>query len=180
MAHCAHPNEALKQITHLVGRLASLDEVRVAIHNPLRGSSVDASYVSENSNPSGIILSRPLRSGPLLYGHLDILASKPALRATELFQFVTALEGLLLNYAVLQARTMENRRLCAELHLQSEELRSSKLEARAKAILARNFGYTPQSAMALLEQESRRARTSIATFASRFIAQQSRRQSEAA
>jgi hypothetical protein len=180
LAYSAHPTEALEQLTQSIGRLASLDEVRISIHNPLRGSSVGATYLSPNSNPAGIILSRQLRSGPLLYGSLDVLATKPAVRATELFQFVSALEGILLNYSILQSRSAEHTRLRAQLNLQHEELRTRKLEARAQAILASNFGYTPQSALEWLDQESRRARTSIATFAARFIAQQTRRQSEAA
>ncbi len=174
------PARALDQIVLLTGQLAQLDEVRISIHNPLRGASLAAIYKSENENPAGVVLSRQLRFGPYLYGHLDILAARSSIRATELFQFVSALEGILLNYAILQSRVAEQTRLRAQLNLHHDELRTRKLEARAQAILASNFGYTPQSALEWLEQESRRARTSIATFAARFIAQQTRRQSEAA
>jgi hypothetical protein len=179
LARAAHPQEALSEIANLTGQIGHLDQVRISIQNPLRGTSVSAAFESANQQPAGVALNREFRAGHQTYGHIEILAAKPAIRAVELFQFVNTLEALLLNYAVLEARRSEQIRLRSTLHLLEEEVRVSKVTARAQSLLA-PYGFSPQAAIDWLEQESRRARVSITIAAERFIAQHRRRQSEAA
>lgn len=179
LAQSARPEDALREIADTIGRLAQIDLVRLSIQNPQRGVELAATFKQPGQAQTGLALNRELRSGAYTYGHIEILASRPAIRAVELYQFLGALESMLLNYSILQANLAEKARLRSTLHLAQEELRIMKLGARAGSLLAR-YGFTPQAAQEFLEKESRHARVPLTIAAERFIAQQKRREIEAA
>lgn len=179
LSHGAVVEEDLREIAQTVAVEAGLDSVRIAIENPLRGTSYAASLVAETQDVAGVVVSRDLRSDSYVYGHIEIQASKPKIRAVELFQFVGALEAILLNFSVLQARLAEQRYLKARLSLLEEELRTRKYTARAQSILAQQ-GMAGQEAQAWLEQESRRARLPLSLAAEKLIRRYRRQQREAA
>jgi hypothetical protein len=122
LTRAAHPQEALSEIATLTGQLGQLDQVRISIQNPFRGTSVSATHDTPNAQPAGVALNREFRSGHQTYGHIEILAAKPVIRAAEFFQFVDQLEALLLSYATQNAKRSEY----AHLHTKSPQGRQSE------------------------------------------------------
>jgi hypothetical protein len=175
LAYTASPAEALERIAHELAAIAGLNAVSLSLRNPHRGPIADFSLTVPTTAPTGISLSRELRSGPYSYGYIELSAARPAIRAVELFSLLNTLESLLLNYAILQSRQQEQSRLKALLTLLAEQLRATKLTPRAQSILAR-YGFSPEASLAWLEQQSQKTQVPVTIAAERFIAAQRRRE----
>ncbi|WP_031498364.1 hypothetical protein [Bryobacter aggregatus] len=171
LAHSALLEEALQQAAALVGEGAQLDQVRISIADPQRGTISTGLYQSPTPEArQGVVLNRELRVGHQRFGNLELASSKPALRAVELFELTSTLEGILLNYAVLLSRAAQHRRLRASLRMMEDDIRARKLETRAQSLLANRLGYTQAQAAAWLEEESRKQRVPAYVAAERLIA----------
>ncbi len=179
LSRAARTNEAIQEIVGLIGPAAGLDLIQISIANPFRGTSVDSTHEKRGSQPAAVVLQRDLRSGAHVYGHLEIQASRPTIKAVELFQFLNTLESLLTNFAVLESRRSEKVLLRAHLNVMREELRTVKLAARAQSLLART-GLSLEAAREWLHGESHRAQVPLSIAAERIIARETRRQREAA
>lgn len=117
----AHPQEVMSKIATLTGQIGHLDQVRISIQDPFRGTNVSAAYETPNAQPAGVAVNREFRTGQQTYGHIEILAAKPAIRAVELFQFLDMLEAKLLNYAVLEAKRCEHSLLASPSFLEQHQ-----------------------------------------------------------
>lgn len=168
LAHSASLEDTLSALTFTLGRLASLDRVRISIEDPHTGLSLSSTHSENSPTPSRFVFTRDLEHAGLRYGQLEILSSQSPLRAIELYLLATTLENLLTQFAVAQSHARRNSQLRASLHLLREELLSRKLLARIQALLD-SSGYGHLSASQVLAEESRAGLVSLTTAASRFL-----------
>jgi len=179
LAHSGRLEDTLVDLANALGRHACLDRVSLTIEDPQRGHGQAATYTQPGPDSASFVFTRALAQGGFRYGQVEILASRPALSAVDLYTLCGTLENLLVNFAVAQSRDRRRSQLRAQLLLLREELSSSKLLARIQALLD-STGYGHLSALEVLEEECRSGRVSLATAASRFLRRYQRALREAA
>lgn len=153
MVRVGSSQECLGQLAGLLRRHAGVDTVAITLRDPETGESVVVREGdSGRATAAGFVFQRELRGGIEDYGVLQVTASKPAIRAVELFKLLTAIEKLVIHYGQLEAQRQSQRRLTAGLNVLERQLHQIKLEARAVGLLAASHGVGYDEARGWLEQ----------------------------
>lgn len=170
LAYRANLQECLQEIADTAGKLGGLDEVRASFYfDDHQGEQLGAFTAATQAQDAGVVLQRDLIVKGVEIGRLELQASKPKLRAVDLFKLFEAMVGLLQSYAELSLRNIEKRRLLALRTLLEQRLAGNKIEGRALGILESLYGLDESAAREWLANKSIRESVSLRTAAERVV-----------